>query len=114
MKKIIVTGNVGQNPELIKTDNYEFVKFSLAVNCGTKDNPKTDWLSVTCNNKLMDIILKYVTKGTKLLIEGSPTANAYINDKKEAIGTISVNLYTMEILSSKNDSNHPANSEVPF
>ena len=52
MKKIIITGNVGRDPEMkISQNGEEFVTFSLGVSVGTKDKPKTDWVDISCNGK---------------------------------------------------------------
>lgn len=54
MKKLIITGNVGDDP-IIRTNpsGAEFACFSVGVSVGVKENPKTDWVDVTCNGKLV-------------------------------------------------------------
>ena len=75
-----MTGNVGRDPEVRADQNgNQFVTFSLAVSVGTKQNPKTDWIDITCNGKLADVAKNYVKKGTKLLIEGFPSVHAYMS-----------------------------------
>ena len=64
MKKIIITGNVGRDPEM-RADQTggQFASFSVGVSVGTKQNPKTDWVDVTCNGKLSDIARNFIKKG---------------------------------------------------
>lgn len=105
MKKIIITGNVGRDPEL-RADQTggQFASFSVGVSVGTKQNPKTDWVDVSCNGKLADVARNYVKKGTKILVEGFPSVNAYINRENKPVGTLRVYASTFELLSKREDS----------
>ena len=99
MKKIFVSGNVGKDPETRHLANGgSFVTFSLAVKSGTKDNPKTDWVEINCNNKLAEIAQQYVKKGTKLLVEGTPNANAYIDKEGKAVAKLVVYANNLELM----------------
>lgn len=98
MKKIIVTGNVGREPEVRYTPNgTEFTVFSLGVSSGTKDHKKTDWFEISCNGKTADVVKEHVHKGTRLLIEGSPSINTWIKDGKAA-GSIRIAAVYIEII----------------
>lgn len=121
MKKIIATGYVGREPEAKSSQNGEkFVTFSLGISVGNKQSPKTDWVEISCNGKLAEVATSYITKGKKLLIEGFPSVNAYINKENKAVGTLRINVSNIEFLSSGNESEHAGNSEqlksdeVPF
>jgi len=104
MKKIIITGNVGRDPEL-RADQAgsTFATFSVGVSVGTKQAPKTDWVDVSCNGKLADIARNYVKKGTKILVEGFPTANAYINRENKPVATLRIYANNLELLSKRED-----------
>lgn len=111
MKKIFITGNVGKDPELrADTTGNSFVTFSVAISVGTKQNPKTDWVDVSCNGKLADFAISYVKKGTKVLIEGFPIATAYINKENKAIASLRVFVNNLELLSKKEQEH--SNEEV--
>jgi single-strand DNA-binding protein len=112
MKKIIVTGNVGRDPELRADQNgNQFATFSVGVSVGTKQNPKTDWVDVSCNGKLADVARNYVKKGSKLLIEGFPTVNAYINKENKAVGTLRINANNFEFIGGRPDSQDDYNQD---
>lgn len=112
MRKIIITGNCGKDPETRSMPSGDsFVVFTVAVNAGTKANPKTDWMEVNCKDKLGEIALKYLRKGTKVLVEGYPSVNAYINKENKAVGTLRIHANNFEILSSKNDAEQSNNAE---
>lgn len=102
MKKIFVTGNVGRDPETRYAPNGEsFVTFSLAVSSGTKANPRTDWMEVSCNGKTAEVVQNYVRKGSKLLIEGTPSVNAYISKEGKPVGTLRIAASTIEFIGSR-------------
>ena len=104
MKKIIITGNVGKDPELRADQNgNQFATFSVGVSVGTKQAPKTDWVEVSCNSKLADIAKNYVKKGTKILVEGFPSASAYINRENKPVASLRVYANVLELLSRRED-----------
>lgn len=99
MKRLIITGNVGQDPELrLDNSGNQFTTFSVAVSVGTKQNPKTDWVDINCNGKLAEVAYTYAKKGTKVLIDGYPTANAYINKDNIPVGTLKLYANSLELL----------------
>ena len=104
MKKIIITGNVGKDPELRADQNgNQFATFSVGVSVGTKQSPKTDWVEVSCNGKLADLARNYIKKGSKLLVEGFPSANAYLNRENKPVASLRVFANTVEFLSKRED-----------
>lgn len=113
MKKVIITGNVGHDASTqVMQDGSEFVKFSVGVSVGTKQNPKTDWCEVTCNGKLADVAKNYVRTGIKVLIEGFPTVNAYLSREGKAVGSLRIYANNIELLNRKeNSETAPGNDE---
>ena len=114
MKKIMITGHLGRDPEGRHAPNGEwFVTFTVAVNVGTKTNPRTDWVDVSCNGKLTEIAQKYLKKGTRILVEGFPSTSAYINKEGKAVSTLRIAAKMLEILSSKDDSQGAKSNWTP-
>lgn len=112
MKKIFVTGNVGRDPESRYAPSGEsFVTFSLAVTTGPKDNQKTDWLEISCNGRTAETVQKWVRKGSKLLVEGTPSANAYINKEGKAVASLRVSANSIEFIGSKERSEEAGGSD---
>ncbi len=111
MKKIILTGNLGRDPEMRTSPSGEqFATFTLAVSVGTKQNPKTDWVDVSCNGKLADVVCTYLKKGTKILVSGFPTVNAYMNKENQAVGSLRVYADDIEFLSPKASTDSPTDT----
>jgi single-strand DNA-binding protein len=91
MKKIIITGNVGRDPEIRNTKTGEqFVSFSVAVSVGTKDNPKTDWCDISVYGRQMEYVRSYVKRGARVMIEGFPTVDAYIGKDGQAKSSLRI------------------------
>jgi len=78
VNKAIVVGNVGGEPEVRSTqDGSKIASFSLATSEGWKDKvtgerkDKTEWHRIVVfNPNLVEVVEKYVHKGTKLYVEG--------------------------------------------
>jgi single-strand DNA-binding protein len=125
MFKMIITGNVGRDVEMRADQNGNmFATFSVGVNVGFKENKKTEWVSVSCNGKLADTAKQYIGKGSKLLIEGTPSINQYDTKAGEHVAAFKLNAHSIEFIGSKpevdnqqdyNTSHHTLpNNETPF
>lgn len=85
--KVQLIGNLGNNPEVIVTENgKKLAKFSIATN-ETYKNAKgekitdTQWHNIVAWGKTADIVENYITKGKEVAIEGRLTTRSY--DTKE-------------------------------
>ncbi|MCC2624514.1 MAG: hypothetical protein K0R14_387 [Burkholderiales bacterium] len=82
MKRLTITGNLGRDPELrIDPEGNSFATFSVGVTSGTKAKRRTDWIDVSCNGRLAEVITTYAKKGNKVLVEGFPSVGAYLNSE---------------------------------
>ena len=78
VNKVILLGNIGKNPEIRSTQNgSKLASFSIATSKRWKDKQtqeykdKTEWHKVVVFGEgLVDIVGKYVKKGSKIYIEG--------------------------------------------
>lgn len=76
VNKVILLGNVGQDPEVKYTaSGVPVAKVSLATNERFKDRndqwqDRTEWHSVVAWQRLAEIVGEYVRKGSKLYVEG--------------------------------------------
>ena len=79
VNKVILVGNVGRDPEVRSTnDGQRVANFTLATSENWRDKAsgerreKTEWHRVVIfNDRLVEVVEKYVKKGTKLYIEGA-------------------------------------------
>jgi single-strand DNA-binding protein len=76
VNKVILLGNVGQDPEVKYTPSgVPVARLSLATNERFKDKndqwqDRTEWHSIVAWQRLAEIVGEYVRKGTKLYIDG--------------------------------------------
>ncbi len=79
VNKVILVGNVGRDPEIRSTqDGTKVANLSLATSETWRDKnsgerkERTEWHRVVIfNERLVDVVEKYVKKGAKLYIEGA-------------------------------------------
>ena len=98
VNKVIIIGNVGQDPESRVMGSSQVVNIRVATSENWKDKngmrqERTEWHKVALFNKLGDIAMNYVKKGSKVFIEGSLRTNKW-QDKN------GVERYTTEIIAS--------------
>ena len=110
MKRMIITGYASRDAEF-RTDSTgkDFATFSVGVSVGSKDNPKTDWVDISCGGSLLGIA-KYIKQGCKLFIEGFPSIGAYLNKENKPTANQKLFANYMEILTFKSEI---ANADTP-
>lgn len=107
VNKVILIGNVGQDPVLKKINEKEMASFTLATAEFWKDKrtgekkEKTEWHKVVVyNENLAKLIADYVKKGSKLYIEGAIQTRKWAGDDKveKTITEIVLQNYSGEIV----------------
>ena len=99
VNKVILVGAVGKDPDMKSTaDGMQIANLSVATSESYKDKSgnkveNTEWHRVSAFGKLAEIIGKYVTKGSRVYIEGKLRTRSYDKD-----GT---KVYTTEIIASE-------------
>lgn len=85
VNKVILIGNVGQDPKVTYYDGGNCVaQLSLAttekgytLQNGTQIPDRTEWHNLIFRNRLGEIVEKYVHKGDKLYVEGKIRTRSY-------------------------------------
>jgi len=81
MEMLIIAGTVGKDAELRRTNNGDAVLgFSVAVDQGKDKNGQkreTKWYDASLWGKRAESLQSYIVKGTKLTLQGRPTAREY-------------------------------------
>ena len=81
MELLIITGTVGKDAVLRRTGNGDSVlSFSVAVDQGKDKNGnkrETHWYDASIWGKRAESLQSYITKGTKLTLQGRPTAREH-------------------------------------
>ena len=81
MMQLTLAGNVGKDAELRQTQGGDSVlSYSQAIDGGKdKNGNKRDstWFDCSIFGKRADALRSYITKGSKLVVTGRPTAREY-------------------------------------
>lgn len=92
MNTFMVIGNLTRNPEM----NAEkgFVKFGLADNDGYGEKERTNFYNVLVWGVQKEAIMKYMKKGSKVMIVGKLVVNTWAGEQGEK--TL-VNIYASDV-----------------
>ena len=85
MNEVILMGRITKDPELKATQSgMQILRFTLAVDRPKKKDQEdfADFISCVAFSRTAEIIANYVTKGQRMLINGSLHAGSY-TDKSE-------------------------------
>ena len=120
VNKVILIGNVGQDPRVKYFDTGSAVAtFPLAttergytLQNGTQIPERTEWHNIVASNRLAEIVDKYVHKGDKLYLEGKIRTRSY-SDQTGALRYVTeIYIDNMEMLSPKgSNSGAPASEQ---
>ena len=82
MNKVILIGRLSDNPNVYQAQNSTVAKYTLAVDRPRKKDgqQETDWPRCVCFGKNAEFASKYLTKGTKIAIEGRIQTGSYEKD----------------------------------
>lgn len=109
MNKVMLIGNVGNEPEVRYVDQGVAVaRISLAttergytLQNGTQVPDRTDWHNVILWRRLAEVVEKYVHKGDKLYIEGRVRYTTYDDKRGVRHNLTEIWADNMEMLSPK-------------
>jgi len=79
LNQTILTGNLGQDPEIFFTSEGDpIAKFSIAFKASKK---KTCWIKITCFGRLAEITEKYLHSGARVGVIGTLNENKWETDE---------------------------------
>jgi len=115
MNKSILIGRLTRDPEVRGEGDHKSARFTLAVDRGGKD-AGADFISCVAFRKTADLIEQYISKGTRIGIEGHINTGSYTNKDGNKVYTTDVIVDRLEFLESKRDEtarNEQAPSAAP-
>jgi single-strand DNA-binding protein len=117
VQKIIAIGNCGRDPESKFLPNGTVIaEVSIAVSEKWKKDgqsqERTEWLNLVFFGKLAEIVQQYVTKGSKIYIEGKLRTSSWEKDGQKHYRTDIV-CDSMQMLDSRNGGPAAAQSQPP-
>ena len=106
MNLVVVSGNLGQDPELRYTPKGVAVaNMSLCVN-GRRDaegKPANDWFRVVCFKKVAENVNEFVAKGHKILVRGELRTRSYDDREGQKRTVTEIWANNIEFLTPKRD-----------
>lgn len=116
MNKSILIGRLTRDPDIRTTSNGEkTARFTLAVDRGGQ-NAGADFISCVAFKKTAELIEQYITKGTRIGVEGRINTGSYTKQDGTKVYTTDVLVDRIEFLESKKDEtarNESAPSTAP-
>lgn len=106
MNKIILKGNVGQDPRVTTfQDGGKVAQFTLATTergytskDGRKVEDRTTWHNIVARRGIAGVVEKFVQKGTSLLIVGKYESRKYTDQQGNERIIYEVNVDELELL----------------
>lgn len=100
MKRITITGNLGDNPKLFYDRNgNDLICFSVAVK--VRNSTKPEWIYVSCRGSEAEFALNHLHQGDKVLVEGHPSVDLHINRHGQPIANQRIFASFMELMAAK-------------
>ena len=91
LNSVTLIGLLGRDPEEVHAGQSSFARLSVATDDGYRDQSgqkveRTTWHSATCGGKTADFVLKYLHKGSQVLVQGRYLSRKYqTKDGRDAV-----------------------------
>lgn len=91
LNNVTLIGLLGRDPEEVHAGQSSFARLSVATDDGYRDQngqkvERTTWHSVTVSGKTADFVLRYLHKGSQVLVEGRYLSRKYqTKDGRDAV-----------------------------
>ena len=112
MNKIIVIGNLGNDPEMRYTPNGQSVtSFNIASNrryrtADGEQREETEWFRVSAFGRLADVCNQYLTRGQQVYVEGRLRGRSYTDRDGQPRYSLDITLTEMQMLGRRGDNEY--------
>ena len=119
MNKVFLVGNLTKDPELRYTQSGKATaRMSIAINQGYGDKQTTDFFNLIAWEKTAELCDKFLSKGSKILVDGRLKNNNYEKDGVKHYGVdvivISIEFLDKKKFEQKNNVETDDNDDIPF
>jgi single-strand DNA-binding protein len=117
LNQCILTGNLGADPEVFYSSTGDPVAtFNIAIHSSKK---KTNWIKVTCFQKLAEVVQKYLHKGARIAVIGTLDVSKWETDEGQQRSSFQLIANTLEFIKTdgrgfKEGKEGEAEEEIPF
>ena len=98
LNNTLVVGNVGNLKLNTTKSGIAVANFSVAVNEKINNEERTTWYQVTAWDGVANAIARFVQKGTRVLVEGRVSAEAWTDKNGKSRATLKLNANKVEFL----------------
>ena len=106
MNKVFLSGNLTRDPEIRYTQaGKAYARIGIAVNRPYSKEKAVDFFTVVAWDKTAEFSGKYLTKGSRVLVEGNLRTNSYENKDGVKVNTVEVWVDNIEFAGSRRDDN---------
>ncbi|CAM9138903.1 single-stranded DNA-binding protein [Mycoplasma marinum] len=114
MNKVLLVGNLVRDPETYQTNSgIKYTRFTVAVN-RTFGEDQADFIPIVAWRQTAEFIEKYLSKGSKVSVEGRFSSSTYKNAQDETVTRYEVTADRVNSLESRaqreNRMNHTESS----
>lgn len=118
LNKIMLIGNLGQDPELRYTpEGNPVANFSIAVTYRRRVNEEmqdeTEWFNVSCFNRTAENVNQYLTKGQKVYVEGRFQSREYVGQDGNQRRSFEVVANDVKFLNTKSEAESMGSRATP-
>jgi single-strand DNA-binding protein len=111
VNKVILIGNVGQDVTTRDVSNGIVANTSLATSEKRNGEEKTEWHRLVFFGKVADLAKQYLTKGSKVYVEGKISYRKYTNKDGVEVNSTEIIVDQMRFMGGgKSDDSRPSNS----
>ena len=106
LNRICLIGRLGKDAEISETKTgKQYMKFTMATNRSMGKEEKTEWHNITVwNEKLVENLHVYLTKGKQIYLEG--LATSWKKDENSTIPFVEVSYgHNIQLLGSRDEQN---------
>ncbi|MBR0290121.1 MAG: single-stranded DNA-binding protein [Selenomonadaceae bacterium] len=100
MNKVILCGNLTRDVDL-KSGNTTYARIGLAVNRPRSTKKEVDFFNLVAFGKTAEVMAKYLSKGSKILVEGQLRFSQYEDKNGQKQRSTDILIENVEFLDSK-------------
>lgn len=120
VNKVILIGNLGNDPEIRQFDNGMIATVSIATSKRWNDKQTgerkehTEWHRLVFNGRLAEVVAQYVQKGDKIYVEGSLRTRKWTDQQtgQERYST-EIRVDTMQMLGGQQQAQQQGYQQAP-
>ena len=111
MNKVFLSGNLTRDPEVRYTQQGKaYARMGIAVNRRYKEKESVDFFNLVAWEKTAEFCGRYLTKGSRVLVEGRIQTSSYENKEGVKVNSVEIWVDNIEFASSKRQDDGTGNN----